>query len=344
MTPDTTQEHPAVQRVVGETQSLVLQSDPLSVTPGVYEARTKVRGIRGGDYSAYFVLIMLDANGAETQRRIRWLNDFSGVQKEYRLIVRILTPVCQVVTGYRVNTEGTRKSECVFEFLDPSLISLIQIGDSTPEESDHIGIYDTKGHLENKTFKFQGRTYTYFLHEYNTTWANERCVEIPIISSLVNTCPPEGVLEVGNVLSHYYPVSHDIVDKYERSPGVTNEDVVDFRPTKRYDLIVSISSLEHVGLDEAPREPGKIIRAIQTLRGALTQTGRIVVTLPIGYNTELDDLLRRGKITFAPLSCLKRISESNDWKEVEWSDISYANYGMPFPFANGLVVGTLRRD
>jgi len=51
------------------------------------------------------------------------------------------------------------------------------------------------------------------------------------------------------VLSHYFAVKHDIVDKYEIAPSVVNEDLVNFKPGKKYDLIVSISTLEHVGWD-----------------------------------------------------------------------------------------------
>jgi hypothetical protein len=49
------------------------------------------------------------------------------------------------------------------------------------------------------------------------------------------------------VLSYYFKVDHDILDKYEIIDGVINEDVVDFNPLKRYDLIISILSLPSVG-------------------------------------------------------------------------------------------------
>lgn len=34
------------------------------------------------------------------------------------------------------------------------------------------------------------------------------------------------VLEVGNVLPHYYPAENDIVDKFERGPCILNVDIV----------------------------------------------------------------------------------------------------------------------
>ena len=69
-----------------------------------------------------------------------------------------------------------------------------------------------------RTFTFQGKAYKYLFRRYNTTYANERAVEIPIAMEVVRGHPEERVLEVGNVLAHYYPHHHDVLDKY----GVAN--------------------------------------------------------------------------------------------------------------------------
>jgi len=56
--------------------------------------------------------------------------------------------------------------------------------------------------------------------------------------------------------------------------------------------IVSISTIEHVGWDETPRDPKKIPLALENLATkCLAPGGEIVVTLPIGYNTYLDKLM-----------------------------------------------------
>jgi hypothetical protein len=88
------------------------------------------------------------------------------------------------------------------------------------------------------------------------------------------------VLEVANVLSHYFAVDHDILDKFESGGSVRTEDVVSFRTADRYDLIVSISTLEHVGWDEEPQDAGKISRAIANLSDHLAPGGRLLATLP----------------------------------------------------------------
>lgn len=189
-----------------------------------------------------------------------------------------------------------------------------------------------------RTFVFQGQRYRYLYRRYSSAWRSERVVEVPIVRDVLNRYAGRNVLEVGNVLAHYFPVTHDRLDKYERAPGVWNEDVVDFRPGKRYDLIVSISTLEHVGFDEEPRDPDKVLRALDALRKLADDGGRILVTLPMAYNPELDARLRDGRVAFTRRSCLKRISKDNRWAEVEWAEIEHARFDTPFRRINGLVV------
>lgn len=196
-----------------------------------------------------------------------------------------------------------------------------------------------------ETFIFQRKSYHYF-YTITGTWKHERAVEVPIIWEIVKKYQGKKILEVGNVLANYFPVNHDIVDKYDKSTGVINQDVVDFQPAEneKYDLIVSISTIEHVGWDEKPRDPKKIPRALENLTTkCLAPGGEIVVTLPIGYNSYLDKLLKEDKIRFNKQYYLKRISKDNKWIEVDWSDICDAKFGDPFPYSNGLVIGIIER-
>lgn len=194
-----------------------------------------------------------------------------------------------------------------------------------------------------RSFAFQGRRYRYFCHLTNMTWRSERCVEIAVAYPVVRRFSQADVLEVGNVLGLYFPRRHEVVDKYESAPGVRNIDVLDFHPSKKYGLIVSISTLEHVGWDEKPREPKKALDAIKHLTSLLKPDGMIFVTLPMGWNHELDSFLRSGAIQFSHRYCFKRISSSR-WRESDWDEIRDAKFGFPFPFANGLVVGIIRKD
>lgn len=196
---------------------------------------------------------------------------------------------------------------------------------------------------KKRTFIFQGKVHRYFYDEYSRTWRNERAVEVPIIWDICEKNKGKRILEVGNVLSHYFPINHDVVDKYEMAEGVINEDIVNFQPSKKYDLIVSISTLEHVGWDENPREPGKILKAIEHLKNLLSSGGKMIVTLPLGYNSELDRFLKEGRLRFDKQYYLKRISKNNIWIETSCDDVRDVKYGEPFPNANGLVIGIIER-
>lgn len=141
-----------------------------------------------------------------------------------------------------------------------------------------------------ETFAYRGDRYTVFHHRRNRTWLNERAVELPVAMRFVDGFGSEATgLEVGNVLSRYRPVRHRVVDRYERAPGVENVDVLDIATDRPFDYIVSISTIEHVGWDEPERDLDKPSRAIGHLRSLLRPDGgRMLVTLPLGYNPAVD--------------------------------------------------------
>jgi SAM-dependent methyltransferase len=180
--------------------------------------------------------------------------------------------------------------------------------------------------IKRGTFRFQGKTYPYFYRRYNRTLDNERIVEVPIVWDEVKRHAPARVLEVGNVLTHYFPIKHEVVDKYEQASGVIHADVVDYEPGRRYDLIATISTLEHVGWDEEPRDPEKFLRAVEHLATLLAPGGTLLVTLPLGYNPEVDRFLADGRVPFTSVGYLKRDSRDNVWHEASWSEVAGTAY------------------
>ena len=192
-------------------------------------------------------------------------------------------------------------------------------------------------------FIFQNKKLPYFYRRYNTTWKNERIIEVPIVFSYTQNFSARRILEFGAVLKHYSNVKWDILDKYERGNRIINKDVIDFKPVKKYDLIVSISTLEHVGFDEEVKDPLKIVRAIDNLRkNCLNPGGKGVITMPIGYNLEMDKLLFSRKLKFDKKIFLKRINKKNEWKEVSEKE-ARTKYGSPFNAANSIVVGIIKK-
>ena len=110
--------------------------------------------------------------------------------------------------------------------------------------------------LRERVIHFRGESIPLVYARHNVTWANERCVELALARRFLAGIPPERILEVGNVTPHYFGGGHTVVDKYEL--GALQVDIVDFESDRRFDLILSISTFEHIGFDEAggPEEAG----------------------------------------------------------------------------------------
>ena len=187
-------------------------------------------------------------------------------------------------------------------------------------------------------FTFDGVTYPYFVHRYHYTWLNERAVEVPIVKRQLDAAGGARVLEIGNVLSHYYDTDHTIVDRYERADGVLNLDVFDLRPDEPWDLILSISTLEHVGLDEFPQDPQRALAAVIHLRSLLAPGGRIFVTVPRAQNPALDEAIRDGRAGFDRVGALRRVARGNRWEEVEVDAVWDAEYDFLLYTAEGLLI------
>jgi SAM-dependent methyltransferase len=188
-------------------------------------------------------------------------------------------------------------------------------------------------------FELDGRTYRYLYHRHKFTWLTERAVEVPVAQALVDQYAPDRVLEVGNVLSHYRPAqTHTVVDKYEQAPGVVNRDVLDLAGMGSYDLIVAISTLEHVGWDESPREPEKAERAVDVLRSLLAPRGRLAITVPVGYNPTFDAALRSGAIPLHRAVALRRAGATR-WREVEPAAVWSVPYDFLLYRARGVLFG-----
>lgn len=194
-----------------------------------------------------------------------------------------------------------------------------------------------------RTFRYDGRDVPYFWHRYNHTWLTERAVELALVAEVLEGAGPR-TLEVGNVTAHYFAVSHAVVDKYEKAAGVRNDDVVDLTVDEPVDLILAISTLEHVGLDEPEQDPKKAQRGIERLASVLAPGGRLWVTIPIGYNLALDHQLRAGELPFTRCTALRRVSARNDWEQVALEDVWDTPYDRLLYKAHGLVVAELVRE
>jgi hypothetical protein len=192
--------------------------------------------------------------------------------------------------------------------------------------------------LRPRRFTLDGRQYAYAAHMYNTTWLNERGVEVALADAFLDDNAGRRVLELGNVMRHYGHTEHEVVDKYEVAPGVRNVDVMDLDPSQPYEAVFSLSTVEHVGQDEDPCEPEKALGALDRLIALSATGGDLLVTFPVGHNPALDTALAEDRLPFANVSCLRRVDAANTWKQVEREELAGVAYGHPYRQANGIVV------
>ena len=192
----------------------------------------------------------------------------------------------------------------------------------------------------NKTFIFNNKKYKYVYALYNATFRNERRVEL---SLALNTFPLSlHILEVGNVLQNYSNFSHTIVDKYEKGNNVISQDIIDFNPNTKYDLIISVSTFEHVGIDETEEQnEEKAEKAINYVKSLLTPNGKMIITIPIGHNRKLEEafIQNRFNFTFTKILYMKRLNKQNDWIETTQEEALKCTENLIYPNANAIIVG-----
>jgi SAM-dependent methyltransferase len=166
-------------------------------------------------------------------------------------------------------------------------------------------------------------------------------MEIPIAWDIVRQSKDKRVLEIGNVLKHYYDCHHDVVDLWERYPGVINIDILDFNPVQKYDLVISVSTFEHIGWDEKPRRPEKLLPAVDhVLQHVLAPGGKFIMTVPLGYNRALDRFLFNENLPFTRIDCMRQVeSRHNLWEMSPWESILQNEFS-----ANGEWLGKVKTN
>jgi hypothetical protein len=169
----------------------------------------------------------------------------------------------------------------------------------------------------------------------NWQWRAERCVEVPLAKQALDDRDPGGVLELGNVLSFAGVVGHTVVDKYETGPGVLNVDIMDFNPGRRFDLAVSISTLEHVGFDEYPQDLDKGQSALTHLASL---ADNLLVTIPVGYNPTFQSRFVDGP--FDRVELLVKTSRLAKWESRPVGEAGAVQYGAPYAYGNAILVGS----
>ena len=186
-------------------------------------------------------------------------------------------------------------------------------------------------------FAFKGRTYRFLVAEYNQTWCNERQVELPVALQALRRAAGPRILEVGNVLTHYSRIRHRVVDKYEKHPAARNEDFLEHAEGP-YDLIVSVSTFEHIGWDEPDHDATKFVTALHHARQLLAPGGRLLVTVPLGYNPAVDAFVQQPAPGFTAGFLRRTGPGPGQWEEASTVRPSNHPYGVGCANASAVAV------
>jgi SAM-dependent methyltransferase len=294
--------------------------------------------------------------------------EWNRYQYQLRQFTQVLKP-----TNFNNVAPTVEKTEPTVEKTEPTVEKTeptVEKTEPTVEKTGEASMKEWK-----RTFVFNKQEFYYNRIRFNNP--TERAVEIPIaFNFLAALNKPASVLEVGNVLSHYENhlserlgiTSRRIVDKFEVEVGVDNEDLMNLPSDQKYDAIVSLSTVEHIGQKGDPsggygeqeenRDLEGPLKAIAKIYDLLAPDGKALITVPFGklidgewyiqFSKEYLYLL--GKKYGIPkeavsVNCLKLIDRETNgssfnvlWEELDALELSYVEYGSPFSQANAIAV------
>jgi hypothetical protein len=186
-------------------------------------------------------------------------------------------------------------------------------------------------------FSFRRRSYFYADLEA----ANERIVEVPIFHDLISGFKSSQILEVGNVLHQYFGTKHTVLDLYEDSPNITiHKNAIGWLSGRRYDLIISISTLEHFGERIGPQGCYAPACGLYSLCRNLNPMGEFWFSIPCSQNFFMDRTIRDGEFVADEWFGMRRV-EDRIWEQCSKEDAMKMKYDEPFACANGILIGVI---
>ena len=85
----------------------------------------------------------------------------------------------------------------------------------------------------------------------------------------------------------------------------------------------------------------KIIQVLNNLRSMLSRNGKIIFSVPLGYNPYMDDIIIHEKLNLNEQYYFKRISKGNQWKESKLNKTNLDLFNKPYQNGNGIIVGII---
>ena len=178
---------------------------------------------------------------------------------------------------------------------------------------------------------YKNKSFDYFNHSYNSTFTNERRVEIPLLREFM--LRHKSFIEIGCVSPYYFESDHlvyDLTDPHSRAVNVDAEHL------DLADNILSISTIEHFGVGDCGN-PVELGKAINFLKKIISTNFKYLITWPLGYNLELDHFVYNN-ISIANYVC--RDNNTNyTWKQKSIEELTNTDktYGT-FSCANSICI------
>ena len=209
--------------------------------------------------------------------------------------------------------------------------------------------------LVKKPFVFKNEKINYIFHSHNNKGLTERTAELAIAKFYLSTFKPKNLLEIGNVTYYYYNEfigtyqKKTVVDLGENDSVVIKEDIAKFKPSNKFDFILSVSTFEH--MDEEDFRPLNFDYSNNTVaakniiycyENLLEEGGCMLLTAALGWTKEWDrtfksDILNQYPFKRIEKYLLKKINEQ-EWIQLDKIDIDYTPYGTPYPYGNWLSI------
>lgn len=161
----------------------------------------------------------------------------------------------------------------------------------------------------NKTFKLGQIELEYCFSDFNSSWNNERKVEIPLGKYFLEKFDNQ-VLEVGCVMPHYGYDKHTIIDLTDVHPKNIKANALHWDYTGLN--VLSVSTLEHFMKREYNN--GSNEDGIICLNKIVSEAKNFLITFPTCYNEFLHAFVKNNPRI--PRVMLKRITqEGNLWEQ-----------------------------
>lgn len=186
--------------------------------------------------------------------------------------------------------------------------------------------------------KINNTSFDYFKHNYNSTWTNERHIEVSLGIYFINKFN-FNCIEIGAVMPYYDYTSKLVIDPRDDYQNCYRINALDHSYIN--ENVLSISTIEHFKIDEFNRTDYDSIICLYKI---INEAKNYLITWPIGYNKILDNFTKLSNI---PRFIIKRKNIENEWEideDVNNFDYIYNDAAKPivtgFPCANALCIVT----